>query len=118
MKSVVHPLLNKRITIRLSEEEDAAYRRAAAALNVSPSEYLRLRLKSVAEETVAEQLTQLRLTILDTMPDSASELSPAMLEILLLLRTICPPGAVRSVHNELRRLGCQPWSAAHTETPA
>lgn len=107
----MRPLLGKLISLRISEDEHQAYTRAAAELGISFSEYVRLRLVSVGNDYVAEQIAQLRLTLLDnTEPFAPDQTNPSLsLETLLLLRRICPPGAVRGVQSELKRLGYSPW---------
>ncbi len=114
----MRPLLDKPISIRISEDEHARYSRAAAYLGTSLSEYLRLRLVSVGDDYVADQIAQLRLTLLDNLSPSAQiEQTPLMLEILLLLRRVSKPGDVGMVRSELLRLGHTPWSSSieHTE---
>lgn len=102
-------LLERLISIRLSEEEHQSYVVAAAKLGISLSEYLRLRLASVNESDVADQIAQLRLTLLDNPTDISDDLWPAVLEVVLLLRHICKPGDVRSAHAELERVGYSAW---------
>lgn len=111
--------LSGRISIRVTEEEQRAYQRAAANLRISASEYLRLRLASASEEYVADQIAQLRMTLLDSLEPTQFDaaLGPIVLEILLLLRQACSPGQLRSAQTELQRLGHSPWSAAANETP-
>lgn len=111
----MRPLLSERITLRVSEEELLSYTRAAANLGLKPSEYLRLRLNSVEEQYVADQIAQLRLTLLDNLGSSEKQASilPILLETLLLLRRICQPGDLRTVQAELQRLGHTPWAAPH-----
>lgn len=104
------PLLERLISIRLSDKEHQQYLIAATKLGISLSEYLRIRLASVNESEVAEQIAQLRLTLLDNPGEMPADLWPAMLEVLLLLRHICKPADVRSVHSELGRLGYDTWS--------
>ncbi|TFL14438.1 hypothetical protein CSC67_07940 [Pusillimonas caeni] len=103
----------------MSEVERQEYVRAAAALGVSPSEYLRLRLASTSDEYVADQIAQLRLTLLDNLSPAGPDagLLPILLEILLLLRQACSPGQLRSAQTELQRLGHSPWSAAANDSP-
>lgn len=107
-------LLDKRITIRISEDEHNAYLRAAGAVGLSPSEYLRIRLNSIREDQVAEQIAQLRLTLLDNLgPEEHEPIhSTIWLETLLLLRALCSPGELRRVHAELDRLGHPAWAPA------
>lgn len=102
-------LLERLISIRLSNEEHQHYLIASTKLGISLSEYLRLRLASVNENDVADQIAQLRLTLLDNPGEDSSDLWPAVAEMLLLLRHICKPGDVRTVHAELGRSGYVPW---------
>ena len=118
-EQAMRPLLDKLISLRVSEEEYKAHRRAAAVLGVSPSEYLRMRIASASDEYVADQIAQLRLTLMDNLtPSGPGEgLLPILLEILLLLRQACSPEQLRSAQTELQRLGHSPWSAAANESP-
>ncbi|ROT44569.1 hypothetical protein [Pusillimonas sp. NJUB218] len=93
----------------MSDEEHQHYLIAATKLGISLSEYLRLRLASVNENDVADQIAQLRLTILDNPSDVPTDLWPAVAEVVLLLRHICKPGDVRAAHAELTRSGVTPW---------
>lgn len=104
-------LLTEKITIRLTADEYQKYLVAAAQASMSVSEYLRLRLSSVNDERVAEEIAQLRFTVLDSMDVADGHDDPTiLLEVLLLLRHICQPSAVRVVQAELQRLGCSPWT--------
>ena len=103
------PLLERLISIRMSDEEHQHYVIAATKLGISLSEYLRLRLASANENDVADQIAQLRLTILDNPGDVPTDLWPAVAEVVLLLRHICKPGDVRAAHAELTRSGVTPW---------
>lgn len=103
------PLLERLISIRMSDDEHQHYVIAATKLGISLSEYLRLRLASVNESDVANQIAQLRLTILDNPGDVPTDLWPAVAEVVLLLRHICKPGDVRAAHAELTRSGVTPW---------
>lgn len=119
----MRPILSKRITIRISEDEHLAYLSAATDLGMGISEYLRLRLVSQSDEHVADQIAQLRLTLIDVndpMEQGAAQ-SAMLLETLLLLRRVTTPADVKMVHAELQRLGYEPWSAqperTHQPTP-
>lgn len=103
------PLLERLISIRMSDDEHQHYVIAATKLGMSLSEYLRLRLASVNENDVADQIAQLRLTILDNPGEVPTDLWPAVAEVVLLLRHICKPGDVRAAHAELTRSGVTPW---------
>ncbi|QKH39644.1 hypothetical protein FOC84_10420 [Achromobacter pestifer] len=74
------------------------------------SQYLRLRLE--VDDSVSEQVSQLRLTMLDVAPnfDTTARTNPALVELLLLVRRGSSPGELRAVHNELERQGLTPWS--------
>ena len=106
------PLLERLISIRLSDDEHQHYLIAASKLGISLSEYLRLRLASVNENDVAEQIAQLRLTLLDNPGEVPTDLWPAIAEVVLLLRHICKPGDVQAAHAELSRSGVTPWRAS------
>ena len=105
-------LLERLISIRMSNEEYQYYLVASTKMGVSLSEYLRLRLASTNESDVSNQLAQLRLTLLDNPGENFADLLPAIAEILLLLRHICKPGDVRAVQAELERTGYVPWSSS------
>lgn len=106
----MRPLLGKPISLRITEGEHQSYTHAAADLGVSLSEYIRLRLVSVSDDYVAQQIDQLRLTLLDNLPQDSHSSNPMLLEVLLLLRHICKPGDVSMVRAELERLGHTPWT--------
>lgn len=107
----MRPLLEKLISIRLSADEHQCYTRAAADLGLSLSEYLRLRLVSIGDDYVADQIAQLRLTLLDNATTEENETTALMLETVLLLRRLCKPSELRSVHADMQRLGHPPWSS-------
>ncbi|NYT44634.1 hypothetical protein H0A64_07325 [Alcaligenaceae bacterium] len=95
----------------MSEEEHQVYSHAAAVLGMSLSEHLRLRLVSVGDDYVADQISQLRLTLLVNFSPTETETTSMTLEVLMLMRHICKPADVRMVHAELERLSQTPWSA-------
>lgn len=109
-------MLGKLVSFRMSEDMHMSYLQAAADLGISLSEFLRLKLESIGDEAVADQIAQLRLTLIDTKDpaESTAESYPILLETLLLLRKVCTPGDVRSIQNELRRIGYSPWSPETT----
>lgn len=69
----MRPLLDKLVSFRISEDEHQSYTQAAADLGMSFSEYLRLRLVSVGDDYVADQIAQLRLTLLDNLIPEGSD---------------------------------------------
>lgn len=103
-------ILDKLISIRISSEEHQTYQRAAADVGLSLSEYLRLRLVSIGDDYVADQIAQLRLTLLDNTQAQEVETAAATIETLLLLRRLCKPAELHQIHNELTRLGYTPWT--------
>ncbi|SHI11405.1 hypothetical protein [Pollutimonas bauzanensis] len=107
----MRPLLGKPISIRISQEEHQRYMHAAADLGMTFSEYVRLRLVSVGDDYVADQIAQLRLTLLDNISPIEEDTFPMTLELLLLMRRICKPADVGMVRAELQRLGYTPWAA-------
>lgn len=105
------PLLEKLVSVRMSDDEYQKYLLAAAQAGLTLSEYLRLRLESVGEDQVANQIAQLRLTLLDNPSTDLGQPQPLLLEVLLLLRASLAPAALRATHAELKRQGLTPWSA-------
>lgn len=103
-------LLERPVSFRLSAESHSKYEAAATQLGMRLSQYLRLRLE--VDDSVSEQLSQLRLTMLDVAPnsDATARTNPALVELLLLVRRGSSPGEVRAVHHELERQGLTPWS--------
>lgn len=103
-------LLERPVSFRLSAESHSKYEAAAAQLGMRLSQYLRLRLE--VDDSVSEQVSQLRLTMLDIAPnsDTTARTNPALVELLLLVRRGSSPGELRAVHNELERQGLTPWS--------
>ncbi|WP_287955554.1 hypothetical protein [Achromobacter sp.] len=103
-------LLERPVSFRLSAESYSKYEAAAAQLGMRLSQYLRLRLD--VDDSVSEQVSQLRLTMLDVAPnsDTTACTNPALVELLLLVRRGSSPGELRAVHNELERQGLTPWS--------
>lgn len=106
-------LLEHPVSFRLSAKAYSRYQAEAHQLGMGLSAYLRMRLDS--DDGVSEQISQLRLALLD---QAASEFpgntpAPVMLELLLLLRRLVSPADLRSVHQELTRLGSTPWSPNH-----
>ncbi|CAB3842479.1 hypothetical protein N5C72_19480 [Achromobacter mucicolens] len=103
-------LLERPITFRLSDAARRRYEQAAADRGMTLSAYLRDRLE--IDDQVAEHVSQLRLTLLDSgvggQPDAS--LLPILLEMLLLTRRHSPPGDLRAVHLELERQGVTPRS--------
>ena len=71
-------LLERLISIRMSNEEYQYYLVASTKMGVSLSEYLRLRLASTNENDVSNQLAQLRLTLLDNPGENFADLLPAV----------------------------------------
>lgn len=106
----MRPLLGKPIGLRISEEEHQTYTRAAADLDMSLSEYIRLRLVSVGEDYVADQIAQLRLALFDNPSPAETDTAPLLIEMLLLLRRICKPSDLNGIRAELDRLGIECWS--------
>ncbi|WLW63633.1 hypothetical protein RA224_09480 [Achromobacter aegrifaciens] len=103
-------LLERPITFRLSDAARRRYEGAAAERGMTLSAYLRDRLE--VDDQVAEHVSQLRLTLMDSgaaEPAPASIL-PIILELLLLSRRQCSPGDIRAVHLELDRQGVPPWT--------
>lgn len=103
-------LLERPVSFRLSAESHSKYEAAAAQLGMRLSQYLRLRLE--VDDSVSEQVSQLRLTMLDVAPnsDTTARTNPALVELLLLVRRGSSPSELRAVHNELERQGLTPWS--------
>jgi len=119
------PHLHERpICVRLSDETRRRYEIASAARGISLSQYLRERLEN--EDYIAEQISDLRLILLDDRAyqqevDAESlrvETWSVLLELLLLTRQNAPPEQLRVVHNELSRLGMQAWAGnRHANLP-
>lgn len=103
-------LLERPVSFRLSAESYSKYEAAAAQLGMRLSQYLRLRLE--VDDSVSEQVSQLRLTMLDVAPhsDTNAHANPALVELLLLARRSSSPAELRAVHHELERQGLTPWS--------
>ena len=103
-------LLERPITFRLSAEAWRRYENAATERGMTLSAYLRDRLE--IDDQVAEHVSQLRLTLLDQDATGFphNTLAPLVLELLLLVRRITSPADLRAVHQELARLGDQPWT--------
>ncbi|WP_235488640.1 MULTISPECIES: hypothetical protein [unclassified Achromobacter] len=113
-------LLECPVTFRLSADAHRRYEAAAKHSGMSLSQYLRARLET--EDTVADQVAQLRLTLLDAGPDAAQPeragTAPILTELLLLARRAAAPGDLRAVHAELERQGVRPWTPdRHQELP-
>ncbi|MDH0090900.1 hypothetical protein N7373_05520 [Achromobacter mucicolens] len=105
------PLLERPVSFRLSADAHQRYEAAAAQVGMRLSQYLRFRLE--AEDSVSDQVAQLRLSLLDAgpSPEEAHGSHAVHLEILLLLRRLASPADVRAVHHELKRQHREPWSA-------
>lgn len=103
-------LLGRPVSFRLPEETWHRYRVAAHRSGMGLSAYLRSRLE--AEDGVADQLDQLRLALVEEERErlQGETLTPVVLETLLLLRRSVPPGELRAVHQEMRRLRVAPWT--------
>lgn len=108
----MQPLLESPVSFRLSAEARRRHESAAAQLGMRLSQYLRFRLET--EDSVTEQMSQLRLTLLDSLSPGASSGSSEriQLELLLLMRRACAPADLRATHAELERQGITPWTPA------
>ncbi|WP_427183752.1 hypothetical protein ACL598_19000 [Bordetella bronchialis] len=106
----MRPLLERAISFRLSDDKYRQYTAAAAEIGLRLSEYLRFRLDT--EDHIGEQISQLRLALLDKdeSETDGGALMPLMLELLLLARKQASPAELRAVHQELDRLGHAPWT--------
>ncbi len=106
------PLLERPVSFRLSADAHRRYEVSAAQVGMRLSQYLRFRLE--AEDSVSDQVAQLRLSLLDagSPPDEAHGMHPIHLETLLLLRRLASPADVRAVHHELERQQMEPWSTS------
>lgn len=108
----MQPLLDRPVSFRLSAETYRKYEASAARIGMRLSQYLRFRLET--EDSVSDQLSQLRLTLLDAgsrlgTPEYAD---PVQLELLLLARRASSSSDLRAVHLELERQGITPWAAS------
>ncbi|WP_231501731.1 hypothetical protein [Bordetella petrii] len=103
-------LLECPVTFRLSAETHRKYYLAAKQQGTDLSKYLRARLET--EDAIAEQVSQLRLSLMDPAVEQGegAELGPMLLELLLLARRTSPPADLRAVHLELERQGIPRWT--------
>lgn len=102
-------LLERPVSFRLSAESHLKYEAAAAQLGMRLSQYLRFRLET--EDSVTDQVSQLRLALLDGLPrPGPSDTDPALVELLLLMRRATSPSELRAVRLELERQGLTPWA--------
>lgn len=106
----MRPLLECAVAFRLSAQTHRRYEQAAAQAGLSLSKYLRNRLE--AEDSVADHVEQLRLTLLDNGAGDGADahLLPILVELLLLARRNSSPGDMRAVHTEIERQGLHAWT--------
>lgn len=104
-------LLERPVSFRLSASAYQRYEASAAQIGMRLSQYLRFRLES--DDSISDQVAQLRLSLLDAGPTLEGDQTsiPLLLEMLLLLRRLASPADVRAVHHELQRQHLDPWSA-------
>lgn len=109
-------LLEQPVSLRLRADKYQRYQAEARKLGMGLSAYLRMRLD--AEDDATEQITQLRLTLLEHGAHGSPGRPQAALtlELLLLMRRLASPADLRAVHQELERLGTPAWSPGQ-DTP-
>ena len=103
----MHPKPSVLVTIRLEEGLHERYAAEAAAKRTPLSTYLRERLEH--DDQVLAELAILRRIVEQGGPDSAP--SSVLLELLLLVRGLSKPDALRTAAAELHRNGLEPWRA-------
>lgn len=111
------------VKVRLNPVLQAELEREAAHRKLPLATYLRERLRAGSDALVEIQELRQELTALRRMVEvlaarqaepaaaATGATDPALLELLLLMRTTATPDRLRVAQAELRRLGMEPWKA-------
>jgi len=114
------PPLSRPVHFRIPEDRYRRYEAEAVAAGMRLSCFLRARLD--AADAIAEELAQLRFTVLELTDEPSRPSMPAApsdaadIEALLLLRTLVSPAQLRAVRAEMERCGLKPWSPPSVRT--